>query len=93
LPRVLSAVLGGKPPVGAHYDWTAFRMPRRHTRNFRPSRFLLTPAALCRRTERQMTHRNVKPGSAEPALFAVHDPSPHWPTRAAAAAPPTVASL
>ena len=40
-----------------------------------------------------MTHPNVKPGSAEPTLFALHDLSLHSPTSAAATAPPTVASL
>jgi hypothetical protein len=40
-----------------------------------------------------MTHPNVKTRSTELALLAVPDPSLHLPTSAAAAAPPTVASL
>jgi hypothetical protein len=40
-----------------------------------------------------MTHPNVRTGKTEPAPLAVHDPSLPLPTRAAAAAPPTVASL
>lgn len=40
-----------------------------------------------------MTHPNVKPGSTEPALLALHDPSLRLPTSAAAAAPPTVVTI
>jgi hypothetical protein len=40
-----------------------------------------------------MTLPNVKPGSTEPAVTAVANPSLHSPISPAAAAPPTIASL
>jgi hypothetical protein len=40
-----------------------------------------------------MTRPNVKPGSTEPALLAIHAPFPRSPTSSVALVPPMVASL